>query len=77
VVHSKGMPAPLQASQRWPVERTHAWSNSFGNPRWRTERRTLVVEFWVALAHTIIIVRRLIRRAWIGDDWPTRPLRRP
>jgi hypothetical protein len=59
------------------VERTHAWSNSFGKLRWCTERRTLVVEFWVALAHAIIIVRRLIPRAWICYRWPARPTRRP
>jgi transposase len=76
-IATKGTPAPLQASQRWPVERTHAWSNSFGKLRWCTERRTLVVEFWVALAHAIIIVRRLIRRAWSCYRWPARPTRRP
>ena len=24
----RGMPAPIQASRRWPVERTHAWATS-------------------------------------------------
>jgi hypothetical protein len=60
----KGTPAPIQASTRWSVERTHAWGNAFGKLRWCTERRRRVVEFYLALAHPIIIVRRLVRRAW-------------
>ncbi len=23
----KGVPAPIQAGKRWPVERTHSWMN--------------------------------------------------
>ena len=70
-------------------ERTHAWSNAFGKLRWCTERRRRMVEFWVALAHAIIIACRLIRRAWtcsscgplavdasIGQVRPYRRLRR-
>jgi hypothetical protein len=52
----------LHGGERWPVERAHAWSNRFGKPRWCTERRTLLMEFRVALGHGII-VRRVIRRA--------------
>jgi IS5 family transposase len=73
----KGMPAPIQASKRWPVERTHAWGNAFGKLRWCTERRRRVVEFYLALAHAIIIVRRLVRRAWTCYRWQGRPGRRP
>jgi hypothetical protein len=36
----KGTPAPIHASRRWPVERTHAWGNQFGKLRWCTERGT-------------------------------------
>jgi hypothetical protein len=31
------------------IERTHAWGNEFGRLRWCTERRRLVVEFWLAM----------------------------
>lgn len=65
----KGTPAPIQASKRWPVERTHVWGNAFGKLRWCTERRRRVVEFYLALAHAIIIVRRLVRRAWTCYRW--------
>jgi hypothetical protein len=30
---AKGVPAPLQAGRRWPVERTHSWMNGFGKLR--------------------------------------------
>jgi hypothetical protein len=72
----KGTPAPIQASKRWPVGRTHAWGNA-GKLRWCTERRRRVVELYQALAHAIIIVRRLVRRAWSCYRWPGRPGRRP
>jgi hypothetical protein len=76
-IAEKGKPAPIQASRRWPVERTHAWGNNFGKLRWCTERNTPVVEFWLALAHTIITLSRLIRQAWTYYRWDTRPRRRP
>jgi hypothetical protein len=41
---------PVQAGRRWVIERTHAWGNQYGKLRWCTERRRLVVEFWLALA---------------------------
>jgi hypothetical protein len=72
-----GTSAPIQASKRWPVERTHAWGNAFGKLRWCTERHRRVVEFYLALAHAIIIVRRLVRRAWTRYRWQGRPHRRP
>jgi hypothetical protein len=27
-IATRGVPAPIQASRRWPVERTHAWGTS-------------------------------------------------
>ena len=48
-IATRGKPAPVQASRRWPVERAHAWANQDGKLRWCTERRRLVVEFWLAL----------------------------
>jgi hypothetical protein len=62
-IATRGLPAPIQASRRWPVERTHAWGNQDGKLRWCTERRRLVVEFWLALA-SAIVCGRLVRRAW-------------
>ena len=47
---TRGVPAPIQASRRWPVERTHAWGNQYGKLRWCTERRRTVVAFWLAQA---------------------------
>ena len=36
----QGEKAPLQAGQRWPVERTHAWHNAFNRLQRCYERRT-------------------------------------
>jgi transposase len=73
----RGIPAPIQARRRWPVERTHAWGNQYGKLRWCTERRRLVVEFWLALANAVIVCGRLLRRAWTHYRWEGRPRRRP
>jgi hypothetical protein len=75
-IATRGVPAPIQASRRWPVERTHAWGNQYGKLRWCTERRRLVVAFWLALANAVIVCGRLVRRAWTCYRWEHRP-RRP
>jgi hypothetical protein len=56
---------------------TRAWGNHYGKLRWCTERRPLVVEFWMALANAAIVCGRLIRRAWTHYRWQGRPRRRP
>jgi hypothetical protein len=76
-IAARGRPAPVQATRRWPVERTHAWGNQDGKLRWCTERRRIVVEFWLALAVAAIVLGRLVRRAWTGYRWDGRPRRRP
>ena len=76
-IATRGIPAPIQAGRRWPVERTHAWGNQYGKLRWCTERRRLVVEFWLALASAAIVCGRLVRRAWTHYRWDSRPRRRP
>jgi hypothetical protein len=73
----RGVPAPVPASRRWPVERTHAWGNHYGKLRWCTERRRIVVEFWLALVNAVIVLGRLARRAWTPYRWEGRPRRRP
>jgi transposase len=73
----RGVPAPIQVGRRWVIERTHAWGNQDGKLRWCTERRRLVVEFWLALANAAIVCGRLVRRAWTHYRWPDRPRRRP
>ena len=72
-----GKPAPLRATSRWVVERTNAWHNAFKKLAWCTERRGLVIRFYLALANAIIIVRRLVREAWKRYRWDTRPRRCP
>jgi hypothetical protein len=42
-----------------------------------TERRWLVVELWLAVASAVIVLGRLVRRAWTSYRWEGRPRRRP
>lgn len=77
-IAEKGKPAPVQVGKRWVVERTNSWHNrGFKKLAICTERRTSVIEAFVALANAIITVRRLVRIAWTTHRWDTRPTRRP
>jgi transposase len=77
VIAQRGNPAPLRAGKRWVVERTNAWHNAHKKLVWCTERRGRVIDFWIAFSDVIIIVRRLIREAWMRYRWESRPSRRP
>jgi IS5 family transposase len=79
VISKKGKTAPLQATERWVVERTNSsWNNAHKKLVWCTERRGRVIDFfWVAFSNAIIIVSRLIRKAWTRYRWESRPSRRP
>jgi len=73
----KGQPAPIAASQRWPIERTNAWTNAHKKLVWCTERRAAVIVFWLAFSAIIVIVRRLVRKGWVRYRWDDRPARKP
>jgi transposase len=73
----KGDKAPIQAGQRWHVERTNAWHNNFNKLQRCYERDEDVINAFFDLADTIITVRRLIREAWTLYRWDGRPARRP
>jgi transposase len=77
VISRKGKPAPLEATKRWVVERTNAWQNAHKKLLWCTEREGRVIDFWVAFSEAVIIVGRLIRKAWTRYRWEGRPCRRP
>jgi hypothetical protein len=72
-IATKGTPAPIQASRRWPVERTHAWMNGYGKLRRVTDRRRVVVEFYLFLAAALTVIRRLITTARHRYRWETMP----
>jgi transposase len=76
-IAARGKPAPVTAGPRWVVERTHAWTNAFKKLVWCTERRAVVIAFWLAFAVIVIIVRRLIREGWTRYRWDGRPCRKP
>lgn len=73
----KGEKAPVQATQRWHIERTNAWHNAFTRLARCYERHETVIEAFFDLADAIITIRSLIRRAWTTHRWDTRPERRP
>ena len=74
----KGEPAPLQATRRWPVERTNSRHNrGFKKLAICAEVRTVVIDAFIALANAIIILRRLIREGWTRYRWDDRPDRKP
>ncbi|KOX11482.1 IS5 family transposase [Streptomyces sp. NRRL B-3648] len=73
----KGEKAPVQATGRWQVERTHAWQNAFRHLARCYERRTTVIDAFFDLTDTIITIRSLIRRAWTTHRWDDRPTRCP
>jgi len=76
VISIKGF--PLQAGRRWVVERLNAWHNrGFKKLLVCTERKLRVIDALIALANSVIIIRRLIRTAWTTHRWDTRPARRP
>lgn len=77
-IAKKGLPAPIQNTSRWVVERTNSWHNrGFRKLHICTEKQTRVIDAFIALADTIITVRRLIRKAWTTHRWANRPARRP
>jgi transposase len=73
----KGDKAPIQAGQRWHVERTNAWHNAFNRLQRCYERHEEVIDAFFDLADAIITVRSLIRQAWTLYRWDGRPARRP
>ncbi|GGJ64533.1 transposase [Streptomyces brasiliensis] len=72
----KGAPAPIRASRRWPIERTHAWMNDYGKLRRCTERSGKVVDFYLCLAAALVTLRMLIRQAHSRYRWDGRPTTR-
>jgi Transposase DDE domain len=68
-----GIPAPIQATKRWPAERTHSWMNGYGKLRRMTDRNPAIVIFYLYLAAAFITIRRLIQQARTRYRWDTRP----
>ena len=76
-ISPRGKKTAVNVTQRLVVERTGSWHNAFKKLVWCTERRGVVVDFYLALATAIIIVRRLLREAWKRYRWDSRPRRCP
>ncbi|MFE5097260.1 transposase [Streptomyces sp. NPDC056638] len=76
-ISHKGEKAPIQASQRWHIERTHARQNAFHRLARCYERRAMAIDAFFDLANAITIVRSLRRGAWTTHRWDNHPNRRP
>lgn len=76
-ISPKGKPAPLAATGRWVIERTHAWTNAHKKLVWCTERRDRVIRFWLTFSTVLITVGRLVREGWTRYRWDDRPRRKP
>jgi len=76
-ISPKGKPAPVAATGRWVIERTHAWTNAHKKLVWCTERRVRVIAFWLTFSAVIMTVGRLVREGWTRYRWDTRPRRKP
>lgn len=72
VIPPNGSPLPGHVGERWVVERTHSWLNAFGKLRRCTERRAAVVELYLFLAASIIVIQQLLRAACQSFRWSTR-----
>lgn len=72
----KGLPAPVQATRRWPIERTHSWMNDYGKLRRCADRNAAVVSFYLYLTAALITVRQLIQQARRRYRWANRPTTR-
>jgi len=76
-ISPRGKPAPLAATGRWVIERTHAWTNAHKKLVWCTERRARVIAFWLTFSAVLITVGRLVREGWTRYRWEDRPRRKP
>jgi transposase len=72
VIPPAGPPAAEAVGERWVGERTHSWLNDFGRVRRCPERSAAVVDLYLFLGATIIVIRQLLRAAFHDFRWPTR-----
>jgi hypothetical protein len=57
------------------VERTTAWTYAHKKLVWCTERRAVVVAFWIAFSAALIVVGWLVREGWMRYRREGRPPR--
>jgi transposase len=72
VIPPTGDPAPGHVRERWVVERTHSWLNAFVKLRRCTERTAHVVNLYLFLAASIVVIQQLLRAAFHPFRWPAR-----
>ena len=58
------------------MERTNSWLNDYGKLRRMTDRNATIVDFYLYLAATLVVIRQLIQRARNRHRRHTRPATR-
>ena len=77
-IATEGVPAAIQNTKRWVVERTKSWHNrGFQKLAICTEKRTRVIEACIGPANVSIDTDRILRQGWTRYRWLGRPTRRP
>jgi transposase len=76
VIPPTGPSAPGHVGKRWVVERTHSWLNAFGRLRRCPEHRAEVVDLYLFLAASVVVIQQLLRAAFQTFRWPTRSMTR-
>jgi hypothetical protein len=71
---SRASPPRSRAGKPWPVERTDSWMNGYGKLRRFTDKRKVIIEFYLDVAASLVVIRRLIDRAGPPGPPPPPPL---
>ncbi|OFE15678.1 hypothetical protein BA895_21810 [Humibacillus sp. DSM 29435] len=72
-IATKGKPAPIQATKRWPVKRSHSWMHGFGTLGRFIDKTRVIVEFYPFFAAALTGIGRLINTARHHYGWDTIP----
>jgi transposase len=72
----KGTYIRINHTKRWMIERTNSWhTRGFGLLLVVLDRVGAVQQAWTQLANAIIVLRRLLKEAWVRYRWDGRPTR--
>lgn len=75
-ISPKGTYIEINHTRRWKVERTNSWhTRGFGLLQVVLDRVDRVQQAWTSLANAIIVLRRLLKEAWVRLRWTTRPVK--
>lgn len=75
-ISPKGTFVQINHTKRWMIERTNSWhTRVFGILQVVLDRSAPTQQAWTSLANAIIVLRRLLKEAWVKHRWDTRPVK--